>query len=160
MRRRAKSQYVSATASCANHAPAGARDLGQIPLGTVSKDRLGRGCHQLPRDRGLRDVVRPRDIGLRFAISESLDSLLPLVGSLSAGGRPKRTPLAFARVLPSLVRARISSRSNSASPPNTVSISRPCAVVVSAHASLSDLKPAPALAITSRMFRRVAGAAR
>jgi hypothetical protein len=37
----------------------------------------------------------------------------------------------------------ISARSNSARPPKTVSISRPCAVVVSAQASASDLKPAP-----------------
>jgi hypothetical protein len=50
-------------------------------------------------------------------------------------------PLAFARARPSPVLVRISSRSNSASPPNTVSIKRPWAVVVSAQVSLSDLKP-------------------
>jgi hypothetical protein len=38
---------------------------------------------------------------------------------------PNFTPRAFARALPSLVRARISSRSNSAKPPSTVSIKRP-----------------------------------
>src|SRR5258705_566253 len=43
------------------------------------------------------------------------------------------TPLAFARSRPSPVRVRISSRSNSARPPKTVSIKRPCAVVVSAQ---------------------------
>jgi hypothetical protein len=43
----------------------------------------------------------------------------------------------------SSVRALISSRSNSASPPSTVSINRPCGVVVSAQASANDLKPAP-----------------
>jgi hypothetical protein len=69
-------------------------------------------------------------------------------------GRPNFTPRAFARVLPSLVRARISSRSNSAKPPKTVNISRPCGVVVSAQASPNDLKPAPALAITSRILSR------
>jgi len=40
----------------------------------------------------------------------------------------------------------ISSRSNSAKPPRTVSISLPCGVVVSAQASFIDLKPARALA--------------
>ena len=52
------------------------------------------------------------------------------------------TPRSLARLRPSPVRARINSRSNSARPPSTVSISRPWALVVSAHASLSDLKPA------------------
>jgi hypothetical protein len=70
------------------------------------------------------------------------------------GSSPKRTPRALARVRPSLVRARISSRSNSAKPPSTVNISRPCGVVVSAHLSVSDLKPAPALAIMSRILSR------
>jgi hypothetical protein len=42
------------------------------------------------------------------------------------------TPRALARARPSVVRAWINSFSNSASPPNTVSISRPCGVVVSA----------------------------
>lgn len=40
------------------------------------------------------------------------------------------------------LRRRISSRSNSARPPSTVSMSLPCAVVVSAQASLRDRKPA------------------
>ena len=48
----------------------------------------------------------------------------------------------------------ISARSNSARPPKTVSISRPCAVVVSAQASASDLKPAPTFATVSRMLSR------
>jgi hypothetical protein len=51
---------------------------------------------------------------------------------VSFGLRPKITPLAFARARPSPVRVRISSRSNSARPPSTVSMRRPCAVVVSA----------------------------
>jgi len=59
-----------------------------------------------------------------------------------------------ARFRPSSVLARISSRSNSASPPSTVSISLPCAVVVSAHASASDLKPAPAFATASSTLSR------
>ena len=47
---------------------------------------------------------------------------------VSFGGRPNLTPRPLARVRPSPVRARISSRSNSARPPSTVSISRPCGV--------------------------------
>lgn len=39
-------------------------------------------------------------------------------------------------------------------PPKTVSIKRPCAVVVSAQVSLSDLKPAPFSAIVPSRFRR------
>src|SRR5882757_9516572 len=39
------------------------------------------------------------------------------------------TPLAFARSRPSPVRVRISSRSNSARPPKTVSINRPTALI-------------------------------
>src|ERR1700730_6153427 len=41
---------------------------------------------------------------------------------VSLGGRPKLCPRAFALSRPSPVRARINSRSNSASPPRTVSI--------------------------------------
>jgi hypothetical protein len=55
-------------------------------------------------------------------------------------GVPNRTR-AFARLLPSPVRARISARSNLAKPPSTVSMRRPCGVVVSAHVSLSERKP-------------------
>jgi hypothetical protein len=51
-------------------------------------------------------------------------------------------PLALARSRPSPVRVRIKSLSNSARPPNTVSIKRPCAVMVSAHVSPSEQKPA------------------
>src|SRR6516164_1487321 len=68
--------------------------------------------------------------------------------------QPKRTPRALARALPSLVRARISSRSNSAKPARIVTIRRPCALVVSAQASCSDLKPAPRLAMSSRILSK------
>ena len=73
---------------------------------------------------------------------------------VSFGGRPMWTPRDRARFLPSPVRARIRSRSNSARPPSTVSINLPCAVVVSAHASANERKPAPAFAIASMMLRR------
>jgi len=52
------------------------------------------------------------------------------------------------------VRARIRSRSNSASPPSTVSINRPCDVVVSAHVSPRDLKPAFLPVIAASVFNR------
>src|SRR3954471_22507475 len=61
---------------------------------------------------------------------------------MSFGRRPRFTPRAFARCLPSAVRARVRSRSNSANPPSTVNISRPCDVVVSAHASPGRLEAA------------------
>src|SRR5262245_53203506 len=48
----------------------------------------------------------------------------------------------------------ISSRSNSASPPSTVSMRRPCGVVVSAQASPNDLKAAPALPTASSTLSR------
>jgi hypothetical protein len=71
-----------------------------------------------------------------------------------AAGRPNFTPLAFARFLPSPVRARISSRSNSAKPPSTVSISLPCGVVVSAQVSLRLRKPAPRSLIVANTLSR------
>jgi len=67
---------------------------------------------------------------------------------------PNFTPRAFARTRPASVRSLMSSRSNSASPPRMVNISRPCDVVVSAQVSLIDLKPASALPISSRIFNR------
>jgi len=75
-------------------------------------------------------------------------------GWLSFGLRPSRTPRAFARSRPSPVRARISSRSNSAKPPSTVSINRPCGVVVSAQASFRDRKPALRSPMAASVFRR------
>lgn len=52
------------------------------------------------------------------------------------------------------MRLRINSRSNSAKPPRTVSINLPCAVVVSAQVSRSDMDPAPLSATTPISFRR------
>ena len=73
---------------------------------------------------------------------------------VSLGLRPNLTPRAFALALPSPVRDIISERSNSEIPPNTVSMRRPCGVVVSAHVSDRLLNPAPAFAIVSSMFSR------
>jgi hypothetical protein len=53
-------------------------------------------------------------------------------------GRAKLTPLSLAASRPALVRSRMRSRSNSAIPANTVMISLPAWVVVSAHGSDSD----------------------
>ena len=61
------------------------------------------------------DVVAPTNFDQSLASLSPNDGLLPLMCSS--------------------VRALISSRSNSASPPSTVSINRPCGVVVSAQAS-------------------------
>src|SRR5580704_16112421 len=63
-------------------------------------------------------------------------------------------PLAITLVRPSPVRAKISDRSNSASPPRTVSISLPCGVVVSAQGSARDRKPAPFSATVASTLRR------
>ena len=83
------------------------------------------------------DGVGLCDIGQGFARIEPLESFLPLVGcQLRRTAKLHSTGL---RAFPaSPVRARISSRSNSAKPPSTVSMSRPCGVVVSAHVSFSD----------------------
>ena len=111
-----------------------------------------------PKGRGAnRDIVAcdtlsiaPHQLALR---PQQGDQRPPGAGAQSGcGGRPKRTPRALARVRPSPVRARISSRSNSARPPKTVSINRPCAVVVSAHVSCRDLKPAPASAMAANVL--------
>jgi hypothetical protein len=67
-------------------------------------------------------------------------------------GRPIFTPRALARARPSPV--RISSRSNSARPRSTVSIRRPWALVVSAHVSTRDRKPAPLSVIEAMVFWR------
>jgi hypothetical protein len=57
-------------------------------------------------------------------------------------------------VLPSAVRVRIRSCSNSARPPKMVSIKRPWGVVVSAHASPSERKPAFLSVIAASVFNR------
>src|SRR5262249_34128139 len=114
---------------------------------------LERAGSREPANRGLAHTVGARQIGLHSPVSEPLYSLLALV-AVSLTGRPNFTPRALARLRPSSVRARISSRSNSARPPRTVSNSLPCGVVVSAQASASDLKLAPALATASRMLSK------
>jgi hypothetical protein len=73
---------------------------------------------------------------------------------VSLHGRPKLCPRALAGSRPSPVRARINSRSSSAKPPSTVSINRPCAVVVSAHTSARDRNSASLPLIDARVLRR------
>jgi hypothetical protein len=70
------------------------------------------------------------------------------------GFRPSFTPRAIARARPSPVLALISSRSNSARPPSTVSINRPCGVVVLAQVSPRERKPAFRSPIDARTFNR------
>jgi hypothetical protein len=74
------------------------------------------------------------------------------VARLRRGGRGPHA--VDVRSRPSPVRARMSSRSNSARPARTVSIRRPCALVVSAHVSRNDRKPAPLPPIAARVLRR------
>ena len=88
------------------------------------------------------DIIAAGDLPHRLALVAAKNRLALLVRS-ELRLRPNLTPRALARSRPSLVRTLIRSRSNSASPPSTVSISRPCDVVVSAHVSLSDRNPAP-----------------
>ena len=108
-------------------------------------------------------VVSSRHVRLRLASLKPRQSLLPLVRR-SLRGLPNLTPRSLARFLPSPVRARINSRSNSAKPPRTVSIKRPCGLVVSgvlqrfeARATLrqgfDDVQQVPA--IQSRLGVRV-----
>ena len=111
------------------------------PRSCTARLTTGRFSLQPADGRGVH-VVGTRHISLRFPIGEPCQGFLPLVWR-QLPGRPNRTPRSFARFLPSPVRARISSRSNSAKPPRIVSISRPCGLVVSAQVSLSDLNPAP-----------------
>ena len=107
-----------------------------------------------PRNRAVADVVAAGDLAHRLSpLSRRLIASRCWCG-VSFGLRPIFTPRAFARSRPSPVRARIRSRSNSASPPSTVSISRPCDVVVSAHASPSDRKPAFLPVMAARVFNR------
>jgi len=61
---------------------------------------------------------------------------------------------AFARLLPSAVRVRITSRSTSASPPRTAIISRPVLVAESAHGSASERHCPPASTICLTMANR------
>ena len=95
-------------------------------------------------------AISPGEAADRLAIRELVEAYAYCALSL----RPNSTPRALARLRPSSVRARISSHSHSARPPNTVSINRPWAVVVSAQASARDRNPAPALPIASRVLSR------
>src|SRR6476619_6537294 len=87
------------------------------------------------------------------ALGQPRQSLI-LLCLVSFGFLPNRTQRALARTRPSVVRLRIRWRSNSASPPRTVSINRPCGVVVSAQGSPSDLKLAPASPIVARVLSK------
>jgi hypothetical protein len=99
------------------------------------------------------DVEAAGDLALRLAVVPPPQRFLLLVQG-SFGLRPIFTPRALARSRPSPVRTRMRSRSNSASPPSTVSINRPCDVVVSAHVSPSDRNPASLAVMVARVFNR------
>src|SRR5262249_1003247 len=126
--------------------------------------RLGREDHRAshfpaelskPRNRRVADAVDPISANASPVLRRAIASAIWNAESL--GFLPNLTLRACARFRPSSVRARINSPSNSARPPSRVSINRPWAVVVSAPASASDLKPASALATRSRMLSRSRG---
>jgi hypothetical protein len=121
---------------------------------TVSIVRHGPRCpHRSDQSPYRRSVhaIRPRDVGLRLPGIEAGQRFLPLEWRKFA--RPAEPDAALLRPLsPSPVLARISSRSNCANPPRTVSIRRPWGLVVSAQASFSERKPAPRLDISSMTF--------
>src|SRR5712691_2177152 len=102
------------------------------------------------------DHIATRLLGLDLGSGQIRNALAQqdFNGAQLSRGRPNRTPRSFARLRPTPVRARINSRSNSARPPSTVSISRPWALVVSAQASLRLLKPAPRSAIAAITLSR------
>ena len=83
---------------------------------------------------------------------------MPADPRATSGWRPRkpscvsRRRSSSLRPLASLAGARIKSRSNWARPPSTVSIGRPCEVVVSAHASPSEPKPACLLVIAASVL--------
>ena len=110
-------------------------------------ERAGR-CQ--PADRCLGYVEAPGHICLRFAVGEAPDGFLPLMGSQRR--RPAETHatrLCTARL--SLVRARISSRSNSARPPQHRDHQPLWCPPMNWRATL---KPAPALPMVSKMLSR------
>ena len=108
-----------------------------------------------PRNFTMRDVVAPPISRIGSPASRWRSASLIWCGVIF-GGRPIFTPRAMARLRPSPVLVRISSRSNSARPPRTVKLSRPRALVVSAHVSPSDRKPAFRSVIVARVFSRSA----
>ena len=129
---------------------------GQLPINdTEARCRAAIITSGKPRNRRRADVVAAPDLGKRFlALVAALDRFFLLVRGELGRSAHFLTPRATARARPSPVRARIRSRSNSASPPSTVSISRPCDVVVSAHVSPSERKPAFLAVIAARVFNR------
>ena len=137
----------------------GARGALRTRIDALNQRGRGFGLLRQPRNRALRDGETACKIGLRRdAGPQSVDRLgeLPPV---SVGGRPIWTPRALARVRPSPVRARINSRSNSARPPTTVDIKRPCGVVVWADCRRENgirLQPSPLCRGCSRGRAKIA----
>jgi hypothetical protein len=103
---------------------------------------MKRAITQQPTDRGGINVVGASDISLRLASGEAPHGFLALMRRHLA--RTTEAHAARLGALATLARAGADKLAlNSASPPSMVSISRPCGVVVSHHASLRLLKPAP-----------------
>ena len=96
------------------------------------------------------DCAGPSNIDQRLTSTSLL--MPPVLGAQLASASFRTLCCAHGR--PSLVLARIRCLSNSARPPKTVSINRPCGVVVSAQASPNDLERAPASAIAARVLSK------
>ena len=105
----------------------------------------------------MRDVVGPRDIPMGLSGLAPAQRFLDWCGIIF-GGRPIFTARAIARLRPSPVLVRISSRSNSARPPRTArtaSMSRPWALDVTLAAPVQRATP---LSATSAIEVKLAGA--
>jgi hypothetical protein len=122
-------------------------------LRRVCRPLLYKGHTSQPTNRHMRDVVAPGNRGERLALRDPRQCFrLLMLGELRLPAEPN--PARFGADPAFVGSAQDRWRSNSARPPSTVSIRRPCGVVVSAQGSPSDLKLAPAYAIASRLFSR------
>src|SRR5438067_3623461 len=94
-----------------------------------------------PGNRAVTDVVGARDLAHWLAVAVAAANRLALLVLGQFRFAAELDASRFGAVASFAGAARIRSRSNSASPPSTVSISRPCDVVVSAHVSPRERKP-------------------
>ena len=108
----------------------------------ISGNSCGRtGCRTASSNPSTKSSITAATPGIRSSINRGKSC-----PSLAAIGQPPVTHCeacyyssrSCARLRPSPVLARINSRSNSAKPPNTVSVRRPCGLVVSAQTSGVD----------------------
>jgi hypothetical protein len=99
-----------------------------------------------------RRARRARDLARGFAGVAALDRLASLVGRELRRASKFHAACIGAHGLPPC--GPRSARANSAKPPSTMSMRRPCSVVVSAHVSPSDRNPAPLPVTVARVLSR------